>query len=36
MKPGEAQQKMIEVLGSTGPQLQTALSDPKSQMTVLE
>lgn len=36
MKPGEAQQKMIEVVGSTGPQLQTALSDPKSQMTAPE
>lgn len=36
MKPGEAQQKMIEVVGSTGPQLQTALSDPKYQMTAPE
>ncbi|KAG1755192.1 uncharacterized protein EDB91DRAFT_1042585 [Suillus paluster] len=36
MKPGEAQQKMIEVVGSTGPQLQTILSDPKSQMTAPE
>lgn len=36
MKPGEAQQKMIQVVGSTGPQLQTAPSDPKSQMTAPE
>lgn len=36
MKPGEAQQKMIEVVGSTGPQLQTALSDTKSLMTAPE
>jgi hypothetical protein len=36
MKPGEAQQKMIEVVGSTGPQLQTTPSDPKLQMTASE
>lgn len=36
MKPGEAQQKMIEVVGSTGPQLRTVISDSKSQMTAPE
>jgi hypothetical protein len=36
MKPGEAQQKMIEVVGSTGPQLQTALSDPTCPITAPE
>ncbi|KAG0708953.1 hypothetical protein DFH29DRAFT_889842 [Suillus ampliporus] len=36
MKPGEAQQKMIEVVGSTGPQPQTTLSHSKFQMTAPE
>lgn len=36
MKPGEAQQKMIEVVGSTESQRGTAMSDPKSQMTASE